>query len=231
MDRGTNRGVVRSVPDLHFEVEGARAVPFAVAPLVELTLRVCNQVPDEVVHSGLLRCQVRLEATRRRYSKNEQERLRDLFGEPERWSQTLRGLLWTFSIVTLPPFTGGTTVALPLPCSFDFNVAATKYFYALEDGEVPLTLLFSGTVFYEAEDGAVQVSQISWEREAKYRLPVQIWRAMMDHYYPGTAWLALGREVFDRLATYKRDQNLPTWEAALDRLLDKGEERNDNRSA
>ena len=217
------------MPDLHFEVVGARPVPYAAAPLLEFSLRLCNKVPDEVVHSGLLRCQVQIEATRRRYARSEQERLGDLFGEPERWSQTLRGLLWTFSNLTLPPFTGGTTVALPVPCSFDFNIAATKFFHALEDGEVPLVLLFSGTIFYEAEDGGLQVSQISWEREAKYRLPVKIWREMMDHYYPATAWLALGREAFDRLAAYKRLQNLPTWEAALERLLDKGEEQYDAR--
>ena len=74
----------------------------------------------------------------------------------------------------MTPFQGSAIVELPVPCTFDFNVAATKYFAGLEDGEVPLPMLYSGTVFYEAADGALQVSQISWAKEAKYRLPVSV---------------------------------------------------------
>jgi hypothetical protein len=111
------------------------------------------------------------------------------------------------------------TVDLPVPCSFDFNVAATKYFHALDDGEAPLTLLFSGTIFHENDEGHLQVAQIPWEKETAFRLPIRIWKQMMDHYYPNTTWVCLHREVFDRLDDYKRCQGLPTWEAALERLL------------
>jgi hypothetical protein len=116
-------------------------------------------------------------------------------------------------------FQGSTLVEMPVPCTFDFNVAATKYFAGLEDGEVPLLLLFSGTVFYEAGDGALQVAQISWEKEAKYRLPVRVWQEMMDFYYPNIVWLSLRRDVFDRLAQYKMGRGIPTWEQALESLL------------
>ena len=107
-----------------------------------------------------------------------------------------------------------------MPCTYDFNVAATKYFYALSDGEVPITLLFSGTVFYAAADGALQVDQIPWEKEATFRLPVKTWQEMMDLYYPNSAWLRLYRDTFDRLHRYKIRHGLPTWEQALERLLD-----------
>lgn len=207
------------MPDLSFEVEGAEAVPFAAAPLLNFKLRVANAVADEPIHTVALRCQIQIDATRRRYDPQDQERLRDLFGEPERWSQTVRAMLWTFTSAVAPPFVGSIVIDLPVPCTYDFNVAATKYFYALQDGEVPLTLLFSGTVFYEAEDGALQVAQISWEREATYRLPVQIWQAMMEHYYPNSAWLCLHQDVFDRLYRYKIRRGLPTWEQALESLL------------
>ena len=93
-------------------------------------------------------------------------------------------MLWTHASVVVPPFTGTTVVDLPVPCSFDFNVAATKYFHALEDGEVPLCLLFSGTIFYSDDDGFLQVSQIPWEKEASFRLPVSVWKDMMELYYP-----------------------------------------------
>jgi hypothetical protein len=207
------------VPDLDFQVEGAEAVTYAVSPLLSFKLRVTNARRDEPIHTIALRCQIQIEATRRRYNEREQERLLDLFGEPERWGQTLRTTLWTHTSMVVKPFEGSTLVELPVPCTFDFNVAATKYFAGLEDGEVPLLLLFSGTIFYEAADGALQVSQISWEKEAKYRLPLRVWQQMMDFYYPNSAWLSLRRDVFDQLARYKMRRGIPTWEQALESLL------------
>ena len=207
------------MPDLSFEVEKADAVPFAAAPLLSFKLRVSNRDAEEPIHSVSLRCQIMIDPARRSYRGEDQGRLRDLFGEPERWGQTLRPMLWTHTSVVVPSFTGGTTIELPVPCTFDFNVAATKYFAGLADGEVPLNLLFSGTVFYVAESGALQVAQIPWEKEARYRLPVQVWNQMMDSYYPNTAWLCLRRDVFDRLYRYKVRHGIPTWEQALERLL------------
>jgi len=207
------------VPELNFQVEGALAVPFAAAPLLAIKLRIVNENAAEPIHTIALRCQIQIEATRRRYNAQEQERLLDLYGEPERWGQTLRTMLWTHTSVVVPPFTSSTLVDLPVPCTFDFNVAATKYFAGLEDGEVPLSLLFSGTIFYEADDGALQVGQISWEKEARYRLPVRVWKEMMDFYYPNSAWLYLRRDVFERFYQYKMRCGLPTWEQALESLL------------
>jgi len=212
------------VPDLNFQVEGAEAVSFAAAPLLMFKLRIVNENPAEPIHTISLRCQIQIEATRRRYNAQEQQQLLDLYGEPERWSQTLRAMLWTHTSVIVPPFDGSTIVDLPVPCTFDFNVAATKYFAGLEDGEVPLALLFSGTIFYEADDAALQVAQISWEKEAKYRLPVRVWKEMMDVYYPNSAWLCLRRDVFERLSQYKMRRGIPTWEQTLESILPINEE-------
>jgi hypothetical protein len=207
------------VPDLSFQVEEVEAVPFAASPQLIFKLRVTNADAAEPIQSVALRCQIQLEVTRRHYNAAEQERLHDLFGEPERWGQTLRTMLWTHASIGVPPFKGSTVVDLPVPCTFDFNVAATKYFAGLEDGEIPLCLLFSGTVFYETDDATLQVAQIPWEKETKYRLPVQVWRKMMDIYYPNTAWLCLRQDVFDRLYEYKRRRGIPTWEQALESIL------------
>jgi hypothetical protein len=206
------------VPDLSFQIEGAEAVPYAAAPLLVFKLRVTNAKAEEPLHSIVLRCQIQLETTRRRYNGAEQAQLLDLFGEPDRWSQTLRTMLWTFTNVVVPPFTGSTVVDLPVPCTYDFNVAATKYFYGLEAGEVPLTLLFSGTVFY-AVNGALQIAQIPWDKEATYRLPVSVWQTMMEHYYPNSAWLTLRKDAFDQLYQYKLKHGLPTWEQVVEALL------------
>ncbi len=207
------------MPDLSFQVESAEAVPFAVSPQLGFKLRVTNAHAEERIQTVALRCQLQLEPTKRHYTGQEQERLSDLFGEPERWGQTLRAMLWTHASVIVTPFQASTVVELPVPCTFDFNIAATKYFAGLDDGEAPLNLMFSGTVFYETNDGALQVEQISWDKEAQYRLPVRVWREMMDHYYPNIAWLCLRRDVFEKLAQYKMQRGIPTWEQAVEKLL------------
>ena len=211
------------MPDLDFAVEGAELVTFAVAPTLALKLRITDS-GEEPVHAVMLDCQVRIEAPRRRYVPAERERLGELFGDPSRWSQTLRSLLWTHASVNVPPFTGSVLVDLRLPCTYDFNVQVTKYFDSLEDGEVPLTLLFSGSVFFAGPGGALQVERVSWSKEAGYRLPVRVWRDVIDHYYANTAWLNLHKDVFDRLAAYKARRGLPTWEQALEALLLNAEE-------
>ena len=207
------------MPNLSFEVIGAEAVAFSVSPLLAFKLRITNADAAEVIQSVALRSQIQIEVTHRKYEPQEQARLLDLFGVPERWSRTLRSMLWTHANVMVPPFKGTTVVDLPVPCTFDFNVAATKYFAALEDGEVPLNLMFSGTVFYEPVGNGLQVEQIPWDREAKYRMPVRVWSEMMDLYYPNSAWLCLHRDAFEKFSRYKMERGIPTWEQALESLL------------
>jgi len=207
------------VPEMHFQIEGAEAVANAAAPLLALKLRITNLLENESVHTLTLRCQVQIEPARRRYVADEQQKLLDLFGTPDRWSRTVRPLLWMNTSVAVPGFTATTVVDLQLPCTFDFNVAATKYFHALDSGEIPLCVLFSGTVFYNGANDALQVAQIPWDREANYRLPVSVWKQMMDAHYPNSAWLCLRRDAFERLYQYKVRHGIPTWEEAIERAL------------
>jgi hypothetical protein len=183
------------VSDLNFIVEKAEAVRYTATPLLSFTLRVTNTDPDEAIHTATLRCQIQIEVARRRYGSCEQESLRDMFGEPGRWSQTLRPMLWTHASTVVPQFSGSVNVLLPVACTFDFIVASTKYFHGVEDGEVPLRLMFSGTVFYSGQDGALQVAPISWDKESRFRLPVAVWKEVMDIHYPNRAWLSLRRDV------------------------------------
>jgi hypothetical protein len=208
------------MPNLDFAVESAAAVSFAASPLLSFKLRIRNDNDEERIQSITLRCQIQIEPTKRRYTADEQTQLFELFGEPERWGRTLRSMLWTHTSAMVPPFQGETIVELPVPCTFDFNVgAATKYFAGLEDGFVPLTFMFSGTMFIERNGVGLQVEQISWDKEAKFKLPISIWREMMDHYYPNTAWLCLRRDVFERLARYKAENAIPTWDQALETII------------
>jgi hypothetical protein len=216
------------MPDLEFQVEGAEPQRFAASPHLLFRLRIRESVPDGAeptpIHAIALRCQVRIEPARRGYSPAEEPRLLDLFGTRDRWDRTLRSMLWTHVSAVLPSFTGEGEADLPVPCSFDFSLAATKYFDALEGGSIPLSFLFSGTIFHEGEDGSLRVAPISWEKEASFALPAATWRGLMDAYYPGTAWLCLRKDVFDRLHAFRSERGLPTPEAALERLLAAGEE-------
>lgn len=207
------------MPDLNFQVEKAEAQRFAVAPTLMFKLRLTNATRGEVIHSVALRCQIQIDVTRRTYDAEEEKQLADLFGERARWTQTLRSLLWTHASVVAPAFEDTIAVDLPVPCTFDFNVAATKYFHGLGDGDVPLSFLFSGTIFYADSIGALQVTPIPWDKEARFRLPIKSWNDMMEIYYPNTAWLCLRRDIFERLYQFKVQNGIPTWEQALERLL------------
>lgn len=205
------------MPELDFQVEGADVVPYAAAPTLVFALHIANRGAD-AVRSIALKTQIRILTARRSYTHDEQERLAELFGASRRWGETLKTMLWTTTTALVPAFSDETVVEMPVSCTYDFEVASAKYFHALEGGEIPLEFLFSGTIFYAGQAG-LQVSQISWEKEASYRLPVSTWRKVMDAYFPNSAWLRLRRDVFDQIYAYKTRMGLATWEDVVQRLL------------
>ncbi len=206
------------MPNLDFGVEGAEVLEFAAVPSLLFKLRIEN-LEEEPIRSVALNTQIRIAATQRHYDAAEQERLLEVFGEPHRWGNTLQSLLWTHTTLQVPPFSGSTVVDMPVACTYDFEVVGAKYFHALEDGEVPLEFLFSGTFFYTGVGGGLQVARISWEKEAQFRLPVRLWKETMGHYFPNSAWIRLRKDAFDQLYNYKARRGLPTWEAAVEALL------------
>jgi Family of unknown function (DUF6084) len=205
-----------TVPALDFAVEGAQAVRFAAAPTVAFALHIASDLP---VQSLALNVQIRIAPARRRYSAHDQERLVELFGPPEQWGQTLRTFRWEQVAVHVPAFERDTSVEIAVPCTYDLELATAKYFYALEDGDVPLEFLFSGTTFF-ASDGRLRAAQVPWDREASYLMPVRAWRDAMQQHFPATAWLRVREDTFDRLVTFKSRHALATWEETLERLLD-----------
>ncbi len=212
------------MPDLSFEVAGAEAAIYSVLPMLIFKMRIANVSGEERIQNVNLKCQIMLSVTKRRYNAEEKAKLQGLFGEPERWGETLRTFLWTHVTTVVPRFSGSTIVDLPVPCSYDFEVVSTQYFDALEDGDIPLTFLFSGTIFYEGEAGNLQIAQISWSKEATYRLPVALWREAIEASFPNTAWIRMRKDVFDDLYKYKTRYGLPTWEEVFVRLLRAGSE-------
>lgn len=205
--------------ELRFSVEGMQALQEAASPHVSIRLRAEQAASNpERIENVLLHAQVRIEPHLRAYRAEERKRLYDLFGDDHRWARTLRSLLWTHVHLTLPRFHRSTTFDLPVPCSQDFTVAAARYFDGLDDGEIPLTLLFSGTVFHADDDGRIRVSPIPWETEASTRLPLRTWKDALRLHYGDRVWLPIGRAAFERLREIKQKSGAPTWEATFDRL-------------
>jgi hypothetical protein len=204
--------------DLVFDCVDVYAERYAMAPTVSFRLRV-SETTGATIHAVALRCQLRIEPQRRRYADAEAEGLLDLFGERSRWGETLKPMQFADSSVILPGFRGSTEVDLPVPCTYDFEVSSAKYLHALSDGEVPLLLLFSGTVFTRGL-GGVSVERVPWDKEASCRMPVAVWRQAMDLHFPGTAWVRVRRETLDALQRFKSHRALPTWDDALEALLE-----------
>lgn len=205
------------MPELTFDCVEVRPLRFAAAPTLTFRLRVAD-VSRTPIHAIALRVQIRIEPQRRRYQPQESELLAGLFGEPSRWGQTLRSFPFASQSVLVPGFVGAGEVELAVPCTYDLEVAAGKYLHALRDGVVPMVLLFSGTVFAKGELG-FWVEQVPWHAEAVYRMPVTVWEDLMDLYFPASAWIRLHRETVDALLRYKARHAIPTWDAAMDRLL------------
>ena len=207
------------MPDLSFEVISAGVEAYSVLPTLIFKMRITNASDEELIQNINLKSQIMLSVTRRRYNAEEKAKLQELFGKPERWGETLRTFLWTHVTTVVPRFSGSTIVELPVSCTYDFEVVSAKYFSALEEGEIPLTFLFSGTIFYTGEAGNLQIGQVSWSKEATYRLPVALWKQAMDIHFPNSAWIRLQKDVFDQLYQYKIRHSLISWDDVFKRLL------------
>jgi hypothetical protein len=208
--------------DVDFTCEDTVADRYAAGPTVVLKMR-AHESSGTRVHALALRCQVRIEPIRRLYSDAEAAKVVDLFGDRPRWGSTMQPLQLAFLSQVLPGFAGSCAFDLVLPLSYDVDVAAHKYLAGLEDGDVPLLLLFSGQVF-TGTAGAIAVQPVPWHKEATVRLPVAVWREAMDAHFPGQAWLRVSRSTFDRLSVYRGRHGLVSFDDALDRLMEEADE-------
>jgi len=203
--------------ELSFRVDDVVAEPYSAAPQLTARLQI-SEDSQTTIHAIALRCQVRIEPQRRGYSGEETGGLADQFGGRDRWSQTLKPFLWMQCGTMVQGFDGLTMVDLPMPVTYDFEVTASKYLHALDDGEVPLLFLFSGTVFTRGVSG-FGVEQVAWHLEDAYRMPVSVWHDCMQMHFPNTGWLRLDRDTVAELSRYKSSHGLTTWDEALGTLL------------
>ncbi|NMO02808.1 hypothetical protein HH308_16470 [Gordonia sp. TBRC 11910] len=205
--------------DLVFTVTDVAPEQFAAAPNLSARLRI-DETSGATVHAIALRCQVKIEPHKRRYSDAEAAGLLDLFGPRERWTTTLRSMLWMHADTMVQGFTGSREVDLPMPCTYDFEVSASKFLHALDESAtpIPLEFLFSGTVFTKGASGFT-VERVPWDRQASYDLPVGVWRTLMRMHFPNSGWVRLDHGTLSALAQYKSDRGLLTMDDAVEHLL------------
>jgi Family of unknown function (DUF6084) len=203
--------------DLVFGCTSARAERYSATPALSFALTI-TESSGVHVHAIALRCQIRIEPQRRRYSAVEARRLHDLFGDTSRWADTVKPIQLAIVTTMVPAFSALTETDLQVPCTYDLEVASARYLQALDDGTIPLLLLFSGTVFV-AEGNGYAVELVPWSAEASFRLPVSVWHDLVNLHFPGSAWLRCSRETLDELSAFKSRRALPTWDATLAALL------------
>jgi hypothetical protein len=210
-----------TAPVLAFAVTEAEEERFAALPTLRFGLEIAR-TGGGPVSSVALTTDIRIDVARRRYPPQAQGALAELFGAPEQWAAGMRPLTWARTTVHVPAFDDRTTVEIPVVCSYEPELALTKYLRAVGDGDVPLDFLFSGTVFHRVPGGpGLAASRISWsDGDTRYRLPAALWHSLTDRYHAGSPWLRLSRETYDRLDAYRARHVLGTPDDAVRALLD-----------
>ena len=116
----------------------------------------------------------------------------------------------------VPSFTGETEFEIQVPCTYDHEVAATKYFGGLGDGASRCSSTSTGRVFYRSADGRLQMMLLPWDLSVRYELPVATWRGMIDRHYPRAAGSGCGtrRSTDSRRRSWERGS--ATFDATVD---------------
>ena len=205
-------------PEPEFEITSAAHAAFTATPTMIFSVTATEPSGHEI-QSIALTIQVMIDPARRGYDPETRERLSELFGPPASWAPATSGLVWARVSATVPRFSGSTIFGIEVPCTYDLEVAAAKYFYAVQDGEIPLSFHFNGNVFFHGGE-RLQVVPVSWSNTAKYRMPVSAWRAMIAEHYPGGGWIRLGDETLRKLNDRRSAQGLPSFDACVQELLD-----------
>ena len=203
---------------LEFEVLGAEPIEYSAAPGVRFRLRVTEPQGREI-YTIALSAQIQIDPARRTYDDETRERLVELFGAPERWGATTHAFQWAQVETLVPSFTDATEFTLDVSCTYDLEVAASKYFYSLPDGEVPLTFHFNGTVLYAGEQERLQVILVPWSCSAPWRMPVEVWRRTIANHYPAGSWIRLDEDTLAELLRDKARRGDYSFDDTVRRLL------------
>ncbi len=212
-------GVPTLIPEPEFTVTSAAHLAFAAAPTMIFSAAV-SEPSGLPIQSIALSVQVMIDPARRGYDPETRERLAELFGPPASWTPSTQGLSWARVAAVIPSFTESATFAIEVPCTYDLEVAAAKYFYALEDGFAPLSFHFYGSIFYRNADGVLQMVPVSWSASAQFSMPVRAWQKMIAEHYPGGGWIRVHERTLAILNERRARRGLPSFDACIEELLE-----------
>ena len=89
-------------------------------------------------------------------------------------------------------FTGSTEVALPLECTYDFEVTAVEVPARLARRHASRCNSCSAERFSPRAERGFSVQQVPWDREDHYDMPVAVWRDLIQQHYPNSGLGAAG---------------------------------------
>ncbi len=210
--------------DLEFEVVGVGPERYCAAPTVTFKVRITENSGDNI-YAVALRTQIMIEPQRRRYTPEEEQRLLAQFGERDRWGQTLKPFYWATVGSMVTAFTESVEIDIQVPLTYDWELASTKFLHAVETGDVPVNLLFNGTIISKGESG-FSIEPVPWNKESRFGVPAGLWRAVMDIYFPGTGWIRTDRSTIDKLERFRSIRGLTSWERTFDVLVEEADEPN-----
>ena len=168
-----------------------------------------------------------IEPQQRRYEPAEQARLVELFGDAPRWGETLRPFLWTHVGTVITGFTGDHRDRPPDHVHLRLRGGGGQVPARARRRRdpAPAPLLRHGVPRRRPTRPASPRAPVAWHEEASFRLPVRVWRDVMDRYFPNSGWVRLSPETLDALTRFKAARALPTWDETLEQLLkEAGEE-------
>jgi len=206
-------------PEITIEILGAGHEPFAAQPTLRFELSVFEPT-DRPIYAIALKAQIMFDPARRDYDAPTREKLFEIFGAPERWPSTTRSFLWCHSTAMVNSFTGATTFGLEVPCTSDLEVVAARYVSALPDGDIPLTMHFTGRILYSGPERQVQVVHLPWSLSAQYRMPVTVWKNMIKHHHGNSGFVLLHDDTITQLGKHKRNRGLHSYDAVVLDLLE-----------
>jgi hypothetical protein len=206
------------MPDPEFWVLDADAVSHAAAPTLAFRLRIKDR-SERDIYTVALTVLIQLEAIQRAHTDEVRDRLRDVFGDPERWGDTARQVMWAKHDVLVPSFKGSTTFELQVPCNSDLELATARWFEAVSDGVAPLAFHFSGSVFYKGDADRMQLTRVPWHATAQFRLPVEVWRKAVGD---NGGVVRVSGDTFEALRRRRLDRGLHSLDAAVADLLEAG---------
>lgn len=210
-------------PEPEFAVTGAAHVAFSATPTMLFSATATDPSGHEI-QSIALTVQVMIDPAKRGYDPATRKRLAELFGPPgdgPTRPPSTSGVAWARVAAAVPGFAASTTFAIEVPCTYDLEVTSAKYFYAVQDGDVPLSFHFNGNVFFHGPGGRLMVTPVAWSSTAQYRMPVAVWRAMIAEHYPGGGWIRLHDQTLAALNDRRAARGLPSFDICITELLER----------